>query len=362
MFQLLRLGFLSSCSFVHFVDKSEMANIRDVAEAAGVSVQTVSNVIHGRPFMRPETMQRVQQAMAELRYQPSRVAQGMRRQSSQALGFLLSDPNPRGLADPFYGEVLAGLSSVTRQHNYSLVITYLPASPQPQDFLAPFETHQVDAAVVFIAGVAEQQAAALRALARGGHAIAVLEREVKGANAYSVLAANFEGAQSATQALIDAGHQRIAFLDSVQRWPSIDLRREGYAAAMRDAGLGRYIAFLSGPDWTAEGGGAVVERALSQRAAKSHPTAIVAASDVIAVGALQAIKARGLRVPVDIALIGFDDFEFTRYVDPPLTTVRLPAFDMGRRAAELLLAHLRGKPAPERRVVLPTQLIRRRSS
>lgn len=339
-----------------------MANIRDVAKAAGVSVQTVSNVIHGRPFMRPETMQRVQQAMAELRYQPSRVAQGMRRQSSQALGFLLSDPNPRGLADPFYGEVLAGLSSATRAHNYSLVINTLPASPQPSDFLAPFETRQIDAAVVFISGVAKQQTAALRALARSGHPIAVLEREVKGANAYSVLAANREGAQAATQALIDAGHQRIAFLDSVQRWPSIDLRREGYAAAMRDAGLSKHIAFFSGPDWTAEGGGAAVERMLSLRTAKAHPTAIMAASDVVAVGVLLAIKARGLRVPEDIALIGFDDFEFTRYVEPPLTTVRLPAFDMGRRAAELLLDHLRGKPADERRVVLPTQLIQRNSS
>jgi DNA-binding LacI/PurR family transcriptional regulator len=339
-----------------------MANIRDVAEAAGVSVQTVSNVINGRPFMRPETMQRVRQAMAELHYQPSRVARGMRRQSSQALGFLLSDPNPRGLADPFYGEVLAGLSSVTRTHNYSLVINYLPTLPRPADFLTPFETRQIDAAVVFISGIAARQTTVLRELVRSSHPIAVLEREVKGEHAYSVLAANYEGARAATQALIDAGHQRIAFLDSVQRWPSIDLRRNGYEAAMRDAGLGKHIAFLSGPDWTAEGGGAAVERALSQRAVKTKPTAIVAASDVIAVGALLAIKARGLRVPDDMALVGFDDFEFARYVDPPLTTVRLPAFEMGRRAAELLLNHLRGMPADERRVVLPTQLIRRKSS
>lgn len=339
-----------------------MANIRDVAVAAGVSVQTVSNVINGRPYMRPETLQRVQQAMAELRYQPSRVAQGMRRQASQAIGFLLSDPNPRGLADPFYGEVLSGLASAAREHNYSLVIDYLPSAPRPEAFLAPFETRQVDAAVAFISGVADQQAAALRALARSEHPAAVLEREVRGPNAYSVLAANFEGAQAATQALLDSGHQRIAFLDSVQRWPSIDLRREGYEAALRAAGLGRHVSFISGPDWTAEGATRAVERALNARASKARPTAIVAASDVIAVGALHALKARGLKVPGDVAVIGFDDFEFTRYVDPPLTTVRLPAFDMGRLAAELLLGHLSGKPAEQRRHVLPTQLIRRGSS
>ena len=337
-----------------------MANIRDVAQAAGVSVQTVSNVIHGRHFMRPETLQRVQQAMSDLRYQPSRVAQGMRRQSSQALGFILSDPNPRGLADPFYGEVLAGLASVAREHNYSLVINYLSAAPQPKDFLAPFETRQVDAAVVFISGVAEQQSAVLRELARSEHVFAVLEREAKGANAYSVLAANFEGAQAATQALVAAGHRYIAFLDSVQRWPSVDLRRKGYEAAMHAAGLDKFITCISGLDWTAEGGTRAIEQTLGARG--KRPTAIVAASDVVAVGALQAIKARGLRVPDDIAVIGFDDFEFARYVDPALTTVRLPALEMGKRAAELLLNHLRGKPAVQRSVVLPTQLIQRQSS
>lgn len=339
-----------------------MANIRDVAEAAGVSVQTVSNVINGRHLMRPETLVRVQQVMRDLRYQPSRVAQGMRRQSSQALGLILSDPNPRGLADPFYGEVLAGLSSVTREHNYSLVIHYLSAAPQPKDFLVPFETRQIDAAVVFVSGVSESQSALLRGLARSEHVFAVLEREVKGANAYSVLAANFDGAQSATQALVASGHQRIAFLDSAQRWPAVDLRRKGYEAAMHAAGLEKHAAVISGLDWTAEGGTRAVEHTLRARGRRAGPTAIVAASDLLAVGALQAIKALKLRVPQDIALIGFDDFEFARYVEPALTTVRLPVMEMGIRAAELMLNHLRGKPAQQRSVVLPTQLIHRQSS
>ncbi len=339
-----------------------MANIRDVAKAAGVSVQTVSNVINGRHLMRPETLSRVRQVMSELRYQPSRVAQGMRRQSSQALGLILSDPNARGLADPFYGEVLAGLSSVTREQNYSLVIHDLSAAPKPEDFLVPFQTRQIDAAVVFVSGVNEPQPALLRSLARSEHVFAVLEREAKGANAYSVLAANYDGAQSATQALIASGHQRITFLDSAQRWPAVDLRRKGYEAAMHAAGLEKNIEVISGLDWTVEGGMRAVDNALRARGRRIGPTAIVAASDLLAVGAMQAIKALNLRVPQDIALIGFDDFEFARYVEPALTTVRLPVMEMGMRAAELMLDHLRGKPAQQRRVVLPTQLIHRQSS
>src|SRR3972149_148145 len=125
-----------------------MATIRDVAQAAGVSLQTVSNVIHGKYFVTAGTRQRVEKAIVQLQYRPSRVAQGMRRQSSRALGLIVADPNPRGLADPFYGEVLAGMLEAARADNYSLLIDYLP-SDRPlsaQDLSLPIATRQIDGA------------------------------------------------------------------------------------------------------------------------------------------------------------------------------------------------------------------------
>lgn len=340
-----------------------MTTIRDVAQTAGVSVQTVSNVLHGKTFVRPETQQRVQVAIAQLKYQPSSVAQGMRRQLSQALGMLISDPNPRGLADPFYGEVLAGLSAVTGARNFSLLIEILPSDKplQVHDVLKPFQTRRIDAAILFLPGAADQNASILLELVQANVPFAVLEREVEGDRAYSVLAANYEGAKTATNSLIAAGHQRVAFLDSTQRWPAVDWRWQGYQAAMREYGLEAHIAAFTSPDWTAEGGGIAAARML-ECANDTRPTALLAGSDVLAAGALQTLKARGLRIPADVALIGFDDFEFARYVDPPLTTVRLPAYAMGRRAAELLIDHLQGRLATERRVVLPTELIVRQST
>ena len=340
-----------------------MATIRDVAQTAGVSIQTVSNVLHGKPIVRPDTQQRVQLAIAQLNYQPSSVAQRMRRQLSQALGVLISDPNPRGLADPFYGEVLAGLSAVTGAHNFSLLIDILPSDKplQVHDVLKPFQTRRIDAAVLFLPGAADQHASILTELAQADVPLALLEREVEGDRVYSVLAANYEGAQTATQRLIAAGHRYVAFLDSAQRWPAVDWRWQGYQAAMREHGLEAHIAAFTSPDWTAVGGGIAAARLLECSDA-TRPTALLAGSDLLAVGALQTLKARGLRIPADGALIGFDDFEFARYVDPPLTTVRLPAYAMGRRAAELLIDHLQGRPPRERRVVLPTELIVRQST
>lgn len=340
-----------------------MATIRDVAQEAGVSVQTVSNVLHHKSFVRPEIQSRVRAAIARLNYQPSLAAQSMRRGTSQTLGFLLSDPNPRGLADPFYGEVLAGIAEAARAHDFGVQIVWLPSDVEPraEDFLRPFQSRRIDAAIVFVHGVGAAQSHVLEELVQAQALCAVLERVVPGETVYNVLAANYEGTYAATEHLIAAGHQRITFLDSVQRWPSVEERRRGYRVAMQTAGLDAHIAVLESEDWTAAGAmGAVAE--MTREDTATRPTAIVAANDALAVGAVHALKAAQLRVPHDVAVFGFDDFELARYIDPPLSTVRLPTFDMGRRAAELLLDHIHGRPAPERRIILPTELILREST
>jgi len=339
-----------------------MATIRDVAQRAGVSVQTVSNVLHEKAFVKPETQLRVRQVIEELNYHPSRVAQGMRRQSSQTIGFFVSDPSPRSLADPFHGEVMAGISDAARSYGYSLLIDRpeiddeLPA----QNFLNPFLTRRVDAAVITLTGVTGRHAAIVDELVRAEVPFAILEQDAAGQNAYSVQGANYEGAHLATMTLLEQGHQRVAFLDSAQMWPAVDQRYRGYEAAMRERGFARQMQTLTSPNWTVEGGAVAMTRLLDS--GKPRPTAVLAGNDVLAIGAMHAIRAKGLRIPGDVAVIGFDDFEFAHYVDPPLSTVRLPAYDMGRRAAEVLIDHLQGKAADERRIVLSTELILRQST
>lgn len=346
-----------------------MSTIRDVAQAAGVSLQTVSNVIHERPFVRLEVQQRVRQAIAQLHYHPSKAAQNMRRQSSRTLGYFVADPNPRGLADPYYGEVLAGLCEVTRLHNYSLQIEWLGSSQslRSEDFLKPFRTRQIDAAILFLPGAAGTHNPLLAELEAEGALFAIVEQDVpsnlpgdpSSTSAYSLLVANYEGAYAATRYLIEAGHQRVAFVDSQQRWPNIDRRWQGYSAAMHEAGLAQHITAASSPDWTAEGGAYATEQLLRQ---PNRPSALLAASDMLAIGAMSTVKAHGLHIPNDMAIIGFDDWEFTRFLDPPLSTIRLPAQELGRQAAQLLIGHLQGRPSAQKQVILPTELVLRKST
>jgi len=340
-----------------------MSTIRDVARSAGVSLQTVSNVIHEKAFVRAEIRQRVHAAIEQLGYHPSKMAQNMRRQASHTLGFFVADPNPRGLADPYYGEVLAGICAVTRAHKYSLQIEWLDSS-QPlvaELFLTPFRTRQIDAAILFLPGATGEYNPILAELVEADVLFAIFEQEAPGASAYSLLVANYAGAYKATQYLIATGHQRIAFLGSVQRWPNIERRWQGFRAAMVEQGLEAWITLYESPDWTAEGGTLAIQTLLALTP-DQRPTALLAASDMLAVGAMHAIKAHGLCIPTDMAIIGFDDWEFTRYVDPPLTTICLPAQELGRQAARLLIDHLQGRPAHERSVLLPTELVYRGSA
>ncbi|MDQ3248571.1 MAG: substrate-binding domain-containing protein, partial [Chloroflexota bacterium] len=250
--------------------------------------------------------------------------------------------------------------AVTRAHNYSLQIEWLDSHQplQASDFLKPFHTRQIDAAVFFLPGVAGQHHALLTQLVEADALFALIEQAAPGKTAYSLLVENYEGAYTATQHLLDAGHQRVAFLDSVQRWPNIDRRWQGYAAAMQAAGLAAQISTFSSPDWTAEGGAMAAEHLVAQQ---PRATAVLAASDMLAVGAMAYFKQQGLRIPADMAIIGFDDWEFTRYLDPPLSTIQLPAQALGRQAAQLLIDHLEGRPAAERQVLLPTALVLRGS-
>lgn len=337
--------------------------IREVAQAAGVSIQTVSNVMHNKPSVHPSLQARVLDAIKQLGYYPSQNAQGLRQGVSLTLGFLVFDPNPRALADPVHGEVIAGMNDVARANNYSLLIdTPSIRSEAPgEHFLRPFHTNRIDAAVITLSGTTDLHNTVVAELADSNVVFALLEREVIGNQAFCLLSTNEAGAYDATHLLIERGRSRIAFIDSTQMWPAVEQRLQGYMRAMRTHGLEVHIQVVSSPDWTVEGGASAMQQLLNQHD-RPLPDAIIGGNDLLAVGAMHAIRAAGLYVPDDIAVMGFDDFEFARYTEPALSTVRVPYYDMGRRAAEILINHLQGKTVAERRIVLPTMLILRRSA
>lgn len=339
-----------------------MTTLKDVAQRVGVSVQTVSNVVNGRAVVQPKTRDRILRALEELNYHPNLVARGLRRRRSQTLGFLVVDPSPRYLSDPFHSEVVTGIADVAREHGYGLLIqaSVLARNHQTQEeLLQPFKQNRIDGGVITLAGPPELRQRYLEQVVTLVQPFVLLEQPVDSPNGAYVLGENRRGAFEATEYLLGKGHTQISFLTGNVAWPAIEERMEGYREALRTHGYNDQQAVFAYCEWTAQ---AAFEATINLLTSHPKVTAILGANDVLAVGALQAIQSLERSIPDDVAIIGFDDFDFTRYVRPQLTTVRLPGYDMGYRAAQMLLEYCQTGHFSTHKVHLPAELIIRASS
>jgi len=337
------------------------ATMRDVAGRAGVSTQTVSNLVNGRGhLMSDETRARVETAMAELAYHPNSAARGLRSARTRTLAFLLLDEGARFLADPMTDLILAGIGDVARDRGYRMLIQAGRPEQTSTDLLGPVLENRADAAFLFLSGEPVLRAWYAARLAALGVPGVVFEDDWDEPGLLSVAAANRDGARQLAEVLIAAGHRRIGFVAARARWPMVEQRRRGYDDALAAAGIAadRALARFEGV-WDARAG---VDLAAALLAGRDPPTAIMCGNDLLALGVIQALRQSGRRVPDDVAVTGFNDFEFAAFVDPALTTVRTPGYEMGRTAAERLIDVLDGGSAADRRVVLPVELIRRSSA
>jgi DNA-binding LacI/PurR family transcriptional regulator len=329
--------------------------IREVAKRAGVSLQTVSNVINGRTTqMADETRERVQRWIEELGYQPNLHARGLRSQRTYTLGFLTVDPSARFLSDPFHTAILSGMADILRDRDYGLLVQALHPNEPAEMFRRLFRQRRFDGAVVHLSGLGSARQRCIDALVKSSHPFVLIEEPVRGLACASVRANNREGAEGAIEHLVSRGHKRIGFLAAALDWPAVEERQAGYLAALKRHGLPARTIEVDTEDF--ETSRSTLEAALRKMPGLS---AVVCSNDVVAVGALQAAKIMGRKVPDDFAIVGFDDFDFSRYVDPPLTTVALPAYDMGRQAAELLLDFQQEEAFPQQDEIFPTTLIQR---
>lgn len=346
-----------------------MVTMRDVAKRAGVTAQTVSNVLNGRdrsPFVTAQTREKILRAVTELDYHPNSTARGLRNRRTHTLGFVVVDTSSAFLSDLFHSEVASGIAGAVRQRDHWLLIHSLaPDEHTAARLLEPYLQRRIDGAVVTLSGPPPLRHTCVQRLVDSACPFVLLEDHVACPHGASVRGDNTDGARQAVSHLQHQGHQRIAFLAGATVWPAVEQRIDGYVRAMDDAGMAPCV-FQShvshgGTDqeWTIHTG-----QALGAALLAAHPdvSAIVAANDVLAAGAMQAVKAQGRRVPDDVAIIGFDDFEFAAYVDPALTSVKLDGYAMGQRAAELLLSYDADHGFPDKEVVLPATLIARASA
>jgi LacI family transcriptional regulator len=328
-----------------------MTTMQEVAARAGVSVSTVSHVINDTRHVETATRERVLQAVAELNYQPNRLARGLRNRQTATLGVLL--PNS---ANPFFAQVLLGIEKTCFDLGYNIILGNAHDDPQRELFyLNTMLSKQVDG-VLLISTDSHQEA--LDLLTRQDVPVVIADRSLGDRAVDAVFTNNKQGAQMATEYLLALGHRRIGCISGLSLLTPSGERVHGYRAALDAAGVPFDESLVIAGDFLHEGGYQACRHLLEL---SNPPTAIFACNDMMAIGALCAIHEAGLQVPADISVIGFDDIPLAAYTIPRLTTIAQPAEQLGHVAAQRLIRRLREGPLPVQQRRLTVSLIERDS-
>jgi LacI family transcriptional regulator len=323
--------------------------MRDVAKLAGVGTMTVSRVLNGTVKVSDETRARVLGAIAKLNYLPNEIARSLREQRSRQVGVIV--PN---LRDPFFAICSQSISMVAKQHSYSVIITTSNEDPETEYVEATRMLRRHIEGLIVIPALGKSR---LREKEFERTPIVTLDRPVAGASFDCVLVQNKIGARTGVRHLIEHGHRRIAFLGLSRSLFTIKTRLEGYREAMLEAGLRPSAHFVG--DALPE----MLTTIVTSLAGKNPPTAFFCSNNLITRNALHGLSSLNVRIPEDIALVGFDDFEMADIIKPAVTIVRQPFDLLGSTAAELLFSRLETETDtdPARRIVLPVELIVRDS-
>lgn len=317
-----------------------------VAEACGVSPSTVSRILNGTAVVSPEKREAVDRAIAELGFVPNPIARGLAGGRTLSVGVVT-----QAIDSPFYGVALRGIEEELGPAGYSpLFMSGHWNAQQEQRCIDVLRSRRVDGIIVLTGRLSDE---ALRKLAKE-LPVVVSGRSLKAAGLYALDFKDFEGARLATQHLLDQGHRQIAFITGDPLHPDAQERLRGYRAALEGAGL-RYRDSLVLPgNFLEDSGRVATERLIDSREPFS---AIFAANDQMAFGAALALHQRGLRVPEDVSLVGFDDLAGAAHALPPLTTIHQAAHELGRLAAQSLLQLLAGEK-PSARLPEPHLIVR----
>lgn len=330
-----------------------MATIHDVAKLAGVAPITVSRVINNSGYASEETRKRVAEAAAELGYVQNSLARSLRTKRSNALALVLTD-----ITNPFFTTVARGVEDVASEAGYT--VTYCNTDEdefKQQKNLSLLIQQQVDGILLV---PASSSASAVDYIRDQNTAVVILDRRIPGANADVVRCDSETGAYDLVRLLLELGHRDIALLNGPKGASTADDRLAGYKKAMTEAGLSDLAPWVQFGSFKQESGYEMATTIISQT---KRPTAIFAANNFLAIGALKAIRDYGLSVPEDVALVGFDDLPPELVSFPFLTVASQPGYQMAEQATRLLLSRIEGKgPKHNQEIVLPTQLIIRRSS
>jgi LacI family transcriptional regulator len=328
---------------------NKVPTIYDVAKKAGVSTYTVSCVLNKSAYVSPALTKRVEAAVKELDYTPNAVARSLQTRSTKTIAMLIPD-----IGNPFYARVVRGVEDRLRRDGYSLILgnSYNDAAEQAR-YVNLFKSRQVDGLLLYIAPQGEANLAPLVAARRP---VVLIGRTAKSFECDTVISDYARGVEEAIDHLVARGHQRIGLITGEASMSNSLATAEGWRRAMKKYGLKSSETMQEAGDWTEVSGCEAAHRLLGRRPA---PTAIFVANFLMMTGVLRACKELKKKVPADVEVASSDDSDWLDVFSPPITTVVQPTYEIGERAADLVLARIGDSGRPVTQVILePTLRVR----
>lgn len=332
-----------------------MSTLKEVAKYAKVSITTVSRVMNEADKVNPETRERVQRAMRKLNYQPSRVAQRLRTSKGQSklLGLIIPD-----IQNQFYSSIVRGVEDVAYGKDYALILCNSDENPSKERFyLDVLQSESVDGVIL---PPIHQYSKVVEGLVESGVPIVCVDRKLVRESVDTVVINNEKGGYLAVSHLIELGHQRIAILSSSSQFSSFEERQKGYEGALLESGIEIDPELIRECDPRSTENAFQFTRELLDLA--NPPTAIFATNNLMTLGSLEAIHDKNLSIPDDVSIVGFDDMPWARAISPPLTLIKQPGYEMGRRAAELMFQRLEDPKREPVQITMEPSLIVRKST
>ena len=335
-----------------FTQEQRLSTIADVAKRAGVSTVTVSRVINGAKNVSLPTREKVERAINELHYVPSVAARSLRSKRTQALALLVPD-----ITNPFWTTVARGVEDAAQSGGYSVLLCNTDENIVKQEnYINVIISQRVDGVII---APYHSNASELKKLRDREIPTVAIDRRLDGWDIDTVTGDSVAGSHALVRHLINLGYRRIAIISGPRETSSAEDRVHGYCLALEEASIPVEPELIRRGEFKCSSGEALTLALLEE---DLHPTAIFATNNSIAMGVIQTVNQLGLHIPQDLALVSFDDIPYLSDVFPFLTVAVQPAYEMGFQAAQLLLSRLAGgNTSPARHLVLPIQLIIRRS-